>query len=45
MNLRQLLKADFGIEVRVQGGTGLADDPFVIEPCSAMDAAQSASRA
>jgi hypothetical protein len=38
MNLRQLLKRDFGIEVLVQGGTGLADDPFVIEPCSAMDA-------
>jgi hypothetical protein len=38
MNLRQLLKADFGIEVLVQGGTGLADDPFVIEPCSATDA-------
>ena len=34
MNLRQLLKADFEIEVLVQGGTGLADDPFVIEPCS-----------
>lgn len=38
MNLRQLLKADFGIEVLVQGGTGLAEDPFVIEPCSAADA-------
>ena len=38
MNLRQLLKADFGIEVLVQGGTGRADDPFVIESCSAMDA-------
>jgi hypothetical protein len=38
MNLRQLLKRDFGIEVLVQGGTGLADDPFVIEPCSAMEA-------
>jgi hypothetical protein len=38
MNLRQLLKRDFGIEVLVQGGTGLADDPFVIEPCSATDA-------
>lgn len=38
MNLRQLLKKDFGIEVLVQGGTGLADDPFVIEPCSAMEA-------
>ena len=38
MNLRQLLKADFGIEVLVQGGTGLADDPFIIEPCSATDA-------
>ena len=38
MNLRQLLKADFGIEVLVQGGTGLPEDPFVIEPCSAADA-------
>jgi hypothetical protein len=37
MNLRQLLKADFGIEVLVQGGTGLADDPFVIEPCPSTD--------
>jgi hypothetical protein len=38
MNLRQALKADFGIEVLVQGGCGLPDDPFVIEPCSAMEA-------
>src|SRR5262245_39801886 len=38
MNLRQSLKADFGIEVLVEGGSGLPDDPFVIEPCSAMEA-------
>jgi len=38
MNLRQSLKKDFGIEVLVEGGNGLRDDPFVIEPCSAMDA-------
>jgi hypothetical protein len=35
MNLRQSLKADFGIEILVEGGSGLPDDPFVIEPCSA----------
>lgn len=38
MNLRQALKADFGIEVLVQGGCGLRDDPFVVEPCSATEA-------
>jgi hypothetical protein len=38
VNLRQSLKNDFGIEVFVEGGRGLRDDPFVIERCSAADA-------
>ena len=38
MSLRQSLKEDFGLEVLVEGGSGLRDDPFVIERCSAADA-------
>lgn len=38
MNLREALRADFGIEVRIEGGTGARTDPFVIEACSAADA-------
>jgi hypothetical protein len=38
MNLRDALKADFGIDVLVERGSGQRDDPFVIEPCSAVDA-------
>ena len=37
-HLRHTLKADYGIEVLVDSGSGLRDDPFVIEPCSAADA-------
>ena len=38
MNVRAALKADFGIDVRVAGGTGQRADPFVIEACSAFHA-------
>lgn len=38
MNLRQALLDDFGIEVLVGRGSGLRDDPFVIQPCSAAEA-------
>lgn len=38
MNLRDALKADFGIDVLVERGSGRQDDPFVIEPCCAADA-------
>ena len=38
MSLREALKADFGIEVRVNRGSGQRDDPFVIEPCTAAEA-------
>ncbi|MDD3936164.1 hypothetical protein [Rhodoferax sp.] len=39
MNIRELLKRDFGIEVRISAGTGHRDDPFVVENCGAEDAA------
>ena len=38
MNLRQSLKEDFGLEILVQSGNGLRNDPFVLERCSATDA-------
>jgi hypothetical protein len=39
MNIRELLKHDAGIEVRISGGTGRRDDPYVIEECSKDEAA------
>src|SRR5262245_27599504 len=38
MNLRDGLKADFGIDVLLERGIGLRDDPFVIEQCSSAEA-------
>ena len=38
MSIREALKADFGIEVRVNRGSGQRDDPFVIEPSTAAEA-------
>lgn len=38
MNIREALKADFGIDVLIRGGSGRVVDPFVIEPCSSRDA-------
>ncbi|MFG1289816.1 hypothetical protein [Xanthobacter versatilis] len=38
MKIREALKADFGIDVLIMGGSGLSTDPFVVEPCSAADA-------
>ncbi|MBN9601094.1 MAG: hypothetical protein J0G28_15660 [Afipia sp.] len=34
MTIREALKADFGIDVLIRGGSGRIADPFVIEPCS-----------
>lgn len=39
MNIRELLKQDHGIEVRICAGTGQRNDPYVVEKCSAEDAA------
>ncbi len=39
MNIRELLKRDHGIEVRVSAGTGRRDDPYVVEECGAEEAA------
>jgi hypothetical protein len=39
MNIRDLLKDDFGIDVRIAGGMGVRNDPFVLEPCSVEEAA------
>ncbi len=41
MNLKDALKTDFGIEVLISKGIGAADDPFVIEPCSVLNAVRS----
>jgi hypothetical protein len=38
--LRDALKADFGIDVLLERGTGTRDDPFVILPCPAVVAAR-----
>jgi hypothetical protein len=40
MKLRERLKADFGIDVRIASGNGLQADPFVIEACSVDEATQ-----
>jgi len=39
MNIRELLKQDHGIEVRISAGTGHQNDPYVVEKCSAEEAA------
>lgn len=39
MNVRELLKRDHGIEVRISGGTGRRHDPYVVENCSVEEAA------
>ncbi len=38
MGIRELLAADFGIEVKVARGGGLRADPYVIEACSNVEA-------
>jgi hypothetical protein len=38
MNVRDALKADYGIDVRIGSGTGVRNDPFVIEPCTTAEA-------
>lgn len=38
MSLRDALKADFGVDVLVNGGSGRCNDPFIILPCSAAEA-------
>jgi hypothetical protein len=38
MNVKKMLAADFGLEVKIAGGSGLRADPYVIEACSAADA-------
>jgi hypothetical protein len=40
MNIRESLKADFGIDVLIRGGSGRVVDPFVIDPCSSRDASR-----
>lgn len=39
MNIRELLRLDHGIEVRISAGTGHGSDPYAIEKCSADEAA------
>lgn len=39
MNIRELLKQDYGIDVWISAGTGRRDDPYVIENCGAQEAA------
>jgi hypothetical protein len=39
MTIREMLSRDFGIEVRISGGEGKRDDPYVIEACDAEEAA------
>ena len=31
MNIKEALKADFGIDVKITGGSGRRDDPFVVD--------------
>ena len=38
MNIKEMLRADFGIEVRIVRGIGQRDDPFVVEACSPAEA-------
>lgn len=39
MNIRELLKRDHSIEVRISAGTGHRNDPYVVEKCSAEESA------
>jgi hypothetical protein len=39
MNIRELLKRDHGIDVRISAGTGRREAPYVIERCNAEEAA------
>jgi hypothetical protein len=39
MSIRQDLQADFGIDVKIDGGEGTRSDPFQLEPCTADDGA------
>jgi hypothetical protein len=38
MNIKEMLAADFGIEVKIASGSGLRAHPYVIEACSAAEA-------
>lgn len=39
MNIKELLKQDQGIEVRISAGTGHRDDPFLVEKCTTEESA------
>lgn len=39
MNIREMLLRDFGIKVLISGGNGVRDDAYVLEACSAEEAA------
>ena len=39
MSIREFLKRDHGIEVRISAGTGSGDDPYLVENCGADEAA------
>lgn len=39
MNVRELLKRDQGIEVRISAGIGRRDDPYVVDKCNEEEAA------
>lgn len=39
MTIKAMLLQDFGIDVRISGGEGKRDDPYVIEACDAEEAA------
>ncbi|HRQ96785.1 MAG TPA: hypothetical protein PK440_17575 [Candidatus Accumulibacter phosphatis] len=39
MNIRELLKRDHGIDLRISAGTGHRNDPYVVEKCGVEDAA------
>ncbi len=38
MGIKEILAADFGIEVKIACGSGLRADPYVIEACSTVEA-------
>jgi len=39
MNVRELLRRDQGVDVRISAGTGLSNDPYVVERCGAEEGA------
>ena len=39
IGVKELLKRDFGIDVRISAGSGRKDDPYIIEKCSDEEAA------